>query len=79
MKRIGKTTIFVVLALVLALGAFGLFRPRLATAVEPGLYLIDDPNVKCATLNGYTDPGFAGITSDFGFKIDGVPIEDAIY
>lgn len=58
-----------ILAFVLALGAVDS-----AKATDPG----PDPilvtgNPSCATLNESTDPAFASITSNFGFKLDGAP------
>ncbi len=71
MKRLGKTTIFVVLAVVLALalgmGAFGLFHPTRLVAIDAGVYYVAG-NPSCATLNA--DPFFDNINSDFGFKIE---------
>jgi hypothetical protein len=47
-------------------------------AIEPGLYIIEEENAikgfSCTNLNAYQDEVFEGITSNFGFKIGGVPI-----
>lgn len=55
-------------------GVFFALRPSNVLAIEPGVYLVTDPRVRCSSLAD--DPFFDNITSPFGFKINAQPIGD---
>ena len=76
MKRVPKI-VYLTLAVLIAVGGVVLNGIDRVRAVEPGVYIvpIDDATkgFNCGDLNDRTDEVFGGVTSDFGFKLGGIP------